>query len=294
MKAYVQPLTTLESDKLYRYYIGEEIALARFSQDKRHVQLLVPRTREKVEIASSIDFQVLDVNLGSKDCHEEKGVWTWHIEEYPNLLNCALQFIGSNRVVGFPTSSEMHLYHAEWHDEDDSGVKPVHVSRLPMDSKTTQRRRPWNLVEKNGTVHCVSQWYPNIAVGILETSSSGAHCRMHASHPNVPRAFSFFGATAHGIAYREDLWFLLRVDTLTAYVMVVLGPDFALKAFTPPFIMERGSVREANDVQTNDRFMGFDILRQEDGQDFIVFVYSVGADVVVRRFAVEEVLVQMI
>jgi hypothetical protein len=62
------------------------------------------------------------------------------------------------------------------------------------------------LVEQRGVVYCISRWYPTIDVGFCETSSSGAVCEM-GSQSQVPRAFSFFSATANGVAYRGDISF---------------------------------------------------------------------------------------
>lgn len=292
MKAYVGPMideTSTPSHEVFRASCGTATPLARFVPNTGQVQLLVHK--EVGEMDAHVEFQVLDVGVPNKGGHDTGAPWTWQVESPPAhaSTHIAWQFVGPHGVIGFPNAEPHVLYHGEWNEHDASSRKAVHMRRVSVSDQVPQQRPVWSLVDKAGTVHCVSKWYPAIEVGIFDASSSEASCRVHTSHPHVPRAFSFFGASAHGLVYRDDVWFVLRVETLSAFVLVILGPDFGVKAFTAPFIME-----DSNGVKKDTTFIGFKIATGEDGQDHLVYVYTSGKDAIVKQVLVDDVLARIV
>jgi len=109
----------------------------------------------------------------------------------------------------------------------------------------------------------------------------------------VPRAFSFFSATTNGVAYRGDIWFFLRVDPLEAFAVVVLRPDFTLKAFTSPFAIKADRMTELSGNKVEGGPVSFDIVSGDDGQDHMVHACTSGKDLVISRIRMEEVLAWM-
>ena len=292
MKAHVRPNVASGSYEMYRYRTeGTEMPLAMFPV-KGHVHLLLPKATEGADCL--MNFEFFDVDLQNKSASEQ-GFLTWRMDPLPKhvLGNIAWQFVGSKFVFGFPVSGS-HVYYGEW-NEHSGGDPMIHLGLLSVNGRVTRQERPLNLVEKAGTVYCITKWYPVIEVGTLKISSSReAICETYTSHFDVPRTFSFLSAATRGLAYREDFWFLLRVDVLNAFVMVVLCPDFSLKAFTPPFTIEADLTMEANGLKVNEKALGFQILTRDDGQDHVVFVYTSGDYVVINQISVEEVLAWMI
>jgi hypothetical protein len=286
MKAYVRPIIASASDEKYRYQTeGAEWPLAMFS-GKNHVHLLLPRANGGVELS------VLDVDTRTNSVSDHSIVLL-HLETVPSkhaMSDIIWQFEGPNCVIGF-LASESYVYHWEWSAESDA---QVYLRSLLIDWQATQQAPPWSVVKQSGVVYCISKWYPTIEVGECEISSSSAACITHTSHSQVPRAFSFFSATTNGVAYRGDIWFLLRVDPLDAFVMVVLRPDFTLKAFTPPFTREADEMTELDENKGKEGPFSYDIVTGDDGQDHVVYAYTSGMDVVISRIQMEEVLAWMI
>jgi hypothetical protein len=104
----------------------------------------------------------------------------------------------------------------------------------PPGGQATQQAPPWSLVEKSGVLYYISRWYPMIEVGLCnitslstvgETHTSHSQrCPVH-SHSSVPR-------TKTVLPIEENFGLLYGV---MHFVVVVLRPQFALKAFTPQF-----------------------------------------------------------
>jgi hypothetical protein len=284
MKAYVQPIAAATSDEKYRYRIaGTEMPLAMLS-DKGHVHLLYSQARERV--GSSTGYEILGMDTQWKPPRDQ-----CLVSHYMETLVCNRamistdwQFVGLKQVFETPRSG-FHVCHGEWRKDKESQVQ-LRV-RVTNDQGEKQAI-PWSLVEKRGVIYCISKWHPAIDVGVLRISSSDAVCEAHASHSQVPRAFSFLSAMTHGVVYREDFWFLLRVNTLDAFAMVVLGPDFTLKAFTIPFVM-------GHELDGSEKSLGFYIVTQDDGQDHVVYVFtSESGDVIIKQVSMEEILAWMI
>jgi hypothetical protein len=100
-----------------------------------------------------------------------------------------------------------------------------------------------------------------------------------------------FGTAIGSLLYRGDLWFLLRVDALDAFGVVVLGPDFYLKAYTPPFTLGEDVVEESNEKETP---LGFSIVMSGDGKENVVFAYTSHGDVVIKQLPLETMLTLML
>jgi hypothetical protein len=287
MKAYVRPIVASTSDeKCYYRTAGTEVPLALFSS-KNNVHLLLPKTKE-----GGVGLAVLNVDTRTNSVSDH-GIEPWHLETLPSdhvMSNIVWQFKGPNCVIGFP-ASELYVYRGEWSTESDA---QMHLQSLSIDWQATQQAPSWGLVGQSGVVYRISRWYPTIQVGLCEISSSSAACETHTSKSQVPRAFSFFSATTNGVAYRGDIWFLLRVDALNGFAMVVLGSDFTLKAFTPPFTVEADKMTELDGKKVEEGPFSFDIVTGDDGQNHVVHVYTSGNEVVISRIKMEEVLAWMI
>jgi len=286
MKAYVRPIVASASDEKYRFRtVGTETPLAMFSSRNR-VHVLFPEANE-----GGVELAVLDVDIRTNSAGDQ-GIVPLRLEILPPdhaMSNIIWQFKGPNCIIGFSASGS-HVYHGEWSTKSDA---QVHLQSLLIDWQATQQVPPWSLVEQSGVVYCISRWYPTIEVGLCRISSLSAVCQTHTSYSQVPRAFSFFSATTNGVAYRGDIWFLLRVAPLDAFVMVVLRSDFTLKAFTPPFTMEADSMTELNGHKVEEGPFSFDIVTGDDSQDHVVHAYTSGTDVTFSRIRMEEVLAWM-
>jgi glycosyltransferase involved in cell wall biosynthesis len=287
MKAYVRPIAASASDEKYRFRTaGTETPLAIFSS-KNRVHVLLPEAKE-----GSVELAVLDVDIRANSTGDQ-GIVPLRLEILPSdhaMSNIVWLFKGPNCVIGFSASGS-HVYQGEWSTESDAHV---HLQSLVTDWQATQQAPLSNSVGNSGVVYCISRWYPTIEVGWCKISLSSAVCETYTSQSQVPRAFSFFSATANGVAYRGDIWFLLRVGALNAFVMVVLRPDFTLKAFTPPFSMETDKKAELGGMEVEEGPFSFDIVTANDGQDHMVHAYTSGNDVVISRIKMEEVHAWMV
>ena len=83
------------------------------------------------------------------------------------------------------------------------------------------------------------------------------------------------------------MWFLLRVDALDAFAMVILGPDFQLKAYTPPFTLKKEDEREKT-------ALSFDIVMSGDGKENVVFAYTSLGHLGFEQLSVETMLTLML
>ena len=80
---------------------------------------------------------------------------------------------------------------------------------------------------------------------------------------------------------------LLRVDALDALAMVILGPDFQLKAYTPPFTLRKEGGRKKT-------ALSFDIVMSGNGKENVVFAYASGGDLGFEQIPVETMLTLML
>ena len=287
MKAYVRPIAASASDERYRHRTaGAEMPLAMFTSEN-YVSLLLPKIQE-----AGVDLAFLDVDTRANSSSDQ-GIVPLRLEILPSdhaMSNIVWQFKGPNEVIGFSAPGS-HIYLGKWSTESEA---QGHLQPLLINWQATQQTPPWSLVEQSEDVYRISRWYPTIEVGLCKFPSISAVCETHTTRSQVPRVFSFFNATTLGVAYRGDIWFLLRVGSLEAFGMVVLRPDFTLKAFTPPFLMEVDRMTELGGNKVEEGPFSFDIITGDDGQDHMVYAYMSGTDVITRRIRIEEVLVWMI
>jgi hypothetical protein len=199
------------------------------------------------------------------------------------------QSVGPRQFIGVSPSGSQ-LYHGEWPEHNDYSI-PMHIRQLLVGTGEVLLPPAWAFVDKEGTTYCISNWYPAIEVGILKLSPSAAQCEAHASHVNTPRSLSFFGPAINFLIYKGDAWFLLRADAINAFAVAVLGPDFQLKAYTPPFTMEEEMGKESNEKETA---FGFSIVMSADGKENVVFAYTSHDEVVIKQRPVETMLTLML
>ena len=74
----------------------------------------------------------------------------------------------------------------------------------------------------------------------------------------------------------------------------LLGPDFKLKAYTPPFTMEADLAAGTGALKMDERFLAFEMATSNSGKEHVEFVYTSGGDVVISQVPVEEMLTWMI
>jgi hypothetical protein len=286
MKSYVRPITPSASD-VYRFTgDGESVPLAIF-RNSGIVKLLTAQTQAGAD--SSVEtFKIVEVDIHAKHVRE-MGVINWRMDALSEHGAPAImwQFMEPRNIFGV-SSSGSQVFHGDWPEPDDYAIR-MHMHQIPVGELLKPQVRA--LVNKERTIYCVSSWYPAIEVGILNLASSDAQCEAHASHFNAPRSFSFFGTAIGSLIYRGDSWFLLRVDALDAFGVVVLGPDFYLKAYTPPFTLGEDVMGESNEKETP---LGFSIVMSGDGKENVVFVYTSHGDVVIKQLPLETMLTLML
>jgi glycosyltransferase involved in cell wall biosynthesis len=283
MKPYVRSMTLSGPEETYHYEsLGREMALT-MSAGEGHMNVLLPKIEEGI-----VELGILHLDARQSSAkHQESG--TLHIDtrlpdyDIPDII---WQFVEPRHVFGH-SALKSHVYHGKWSEDSDNQVP---LRRLTTSGQVSQS---WNLVARRGVVYCITKWYPTIEVGILRTSSSDAVCEAHASVSQIPRTFSFFSTTIHGITYREDFWFLVQVDALDAFAMVVLSPDFKLKAYTPPFTMELPS-QNGNEAEKTP--LGFDIVTRENDQEHVMYAFAsrISNNVIIKPVLVDEMLTWMI
>ena len=280
MKAYVRPVTPSGPDETYHYEsLGQKMALT-MSASKGHVHTLLPKVKEGVV---ELGLLHVDARQNSADYQE---IVTLHLDTLlpdHGITDIIWQVVEPRHVIGL-SALKSHVYYGKWSEDSDTQV-PLRL--LAISGRVAQQITAWKLVAKSGVMYCVTSWYPTIEVGILRTSSSDIVWEARTSVSQIPRTFSFFSTTIHGIFYREDFWFLVQVDALDAFAMVVLGPDFILKAFTPPYTMNGSEAKETP--------LGFDIVTRDDGQDQVVYAFAskINDKVIVKPVLVDEMLTWM-
>jgi hypothetical protein len=285
IKSYIRPIGASTSD-VYRFNgEGESVSLAIF-RSGGIMELLTMQTQSGAD-STLIPFKLTKVDIQSK-LVREVSIVSWHMDA---LFEHGItwQFVGPRQLIGnSPCGSQ--IYHAEW-PEGDGHVHPMHTYQLPVGTGEFLLPPAWALVNKEETTYCVSSWYPAIEIGIFKLSSSTAECEAHASHFKAPHSFSFLGPAISSLIYRGDSWFLLRVDAIDAFAVVVLGPDFQLKAYMPPFTMEKEMVKDNNEKETA---LSFSIVMSADGKENVVFAYTSRGDVVIKLLPMETMLTMML
>ena len=285
MKSYVRPIMNSASD-VYRYTAGGgSVPLAIF-QDNGVVQLITPHTEEGADSAMQTS-KVTELDIQSKRVREVNIV-NWRMDALFEH-GVTWQLVGPRQLIGV-SSSESHVYHGErpGHNED---ALPFQMRQLAVGAGDRLLPPAWAMVNKQGITYCISNWYPSIEVGLLNLSPAEVQCEAYVSHSNVPRSLSFYGPAISSLIYRGDSWFLLRVDAVEAFAVVVLGPDFQIKAYTPPFTFEKEVLREGSGEETA---LGFDIVMSGDGQENVIFAYTLRGDVVIKQLPVEFMLTWML
>jgi len=284
LKSYIRQIMASASDVCHLSGRSESVALA-MSRDRGVVQFLTKQTQARADPTIQT-FKVVEVDIQFK-LVREMGVMTWCMDAvFPHGI--IWQSVGPRQVIGI-SPSRSHVYHGKWPERDDYAL-PMHMQQLLVGSGGSLLPPAWALVNKDGATYCVSSWHPAIKVGIFKLTSSEAQCEAHTSRFNVPRSLSFLGPAITSLMYRGDSWFLLRVDAVDAFAMVVLGPDFQLKAYTPPFTLEDDMVREGNGEE---RALGFYIVMSRDRKEKVVFAYTSRGDVVIKLLPVETLLTLM-
>lgn len=281
VKSYVRPIGASTSDA-YRFTGGaESVPLAMF-KSSGVVQLATPHSPARAESIMQT-FKIVEVDIQSK-LVRELGVVNWPMDAFFEH-GIMWQSVRPRQFIGVSPSGSQ-LYHGEWPGRNDYSI-PMHMRQLLVGTGESLLPPAWALVNKRETTYCVSSWYPAIEVGILKLSSSAAQCEAHASHVNTPRSLSFFGPAISSLIYKGDAWFLLRVDAVDAFAMVTLGPDFQLKAFTPPFALGKGDERE-------NTALSFDIVMSGDGKENVVFAYTSRGGLGFEQLPVETMLTLML
>lgn len=284
MRSYVRPIMASASD-VYRFTGGGESVPIAVIQDNGVMRFFTRQTQAGAN-STMQHFKVVELDIQSK-LVRDVGVVIWRMDVSSEHI-IKWQFVGPRQIFGV-SNSESEVYYGEWPEHDDYSI-PVHVQQVSVE--TGEKRLPpaWALVNKEETTYCVSSWYPAIEIGIFKLSSSTAQCEAHASHFNTPRSLSFFGPAISSLIYRGDLWFLLRVEAVDALAVVVLGPDYQLKAYTPPFTLELEMAREGGGVETA---LDFDVIVSGDGNENVVFAYTSRDDVVIKQLPMETMLTLM-
>lgn len=279
MKAYIRPIGISASD-VYRFTVGgESVPIAVFRNS-----VVVQLFRKQIEAGADPTmhtFKLVEVDIQSK-LVRDLGVINWRMDATFEH-GITWQSVGPRQFIGVSPSGSQ-IYHGEQPERDEYAL-PMRIYQSPIRAGELLLPPAWSLVYKEGTAYCVSSWYPAIKVGIFRLASSGAQCETHTSHSNVPRSLSFLGPTINSLIYRGDSWFLVRVEAVDALAVVVLGPDFQLKAYTPPFTVE---------MESEETALGFDIIVSGEGNEIVVFAYISRGDVVIMQLPLESMLTFMI
>ena len=278
MKSYVRPIIASASD-VYRFTGEDESVSLAIFRSSGIVELLTMQTQSGADVTVT-PFKITEVDIQSK-LVREAGAVSWRMDAFSEH-GIAWLFVEPRSLIGVSPSGS-YLYHGEWPEGDDYTI-PIHMRQLAVGAGEILLPPAWSLVHREGTTYCVSSWYPAIEVGVLKLSYSEARCEPHASHFHNPRSFSFLGPAISSVIYRGDSWFLLRVEALEAFAVVVLGPEFQLKAYTSPFTVAEDMVGESNEKESP---LGFSIVISGDGKENVVFACISRGGIVIKQLPVE-------
>jgi hypothetical protein len=276
MKSYVRSIGASASD-IYRFTEGAKSAPLTLFNGSGVLQLATPHSPAGAKSIMQT-FKLVEMDIQSQ-LVRDLGVVKWSKDAFFEH-GIIWQSVGPRQFIGVSPSAQ--VYHGKWPGLNDYSI-PMHMQQLLVGSGDSLLPPAWGLVNKEGTTYCISSWYPFIEVGILKLSPSAAQCKAHASHVNTPRSFSFFGSAISSLIYNGEAWFLLRVDALDAFAMVILGPYFQLKAYTSPFTLGKEDERE-------ETALSFDIVMSGDGKENVVFVYRSPGHLGFEQLSVETML----
>jgi tetratricopeptide (TPR) repeat protein len=208
--------------------------------------------------------------------------------------------------VGGPSRTGDHVFMGEWpgpHDGAQLDLKRYTV--MGGDAST------WALFSKPGaeSAFCVSSWYPTLEVGALRFDEASSSVRYESvkSTNAVPRVFSRFHKTSHGVAYRGDIWFLTQWRHAERsggsgdhiYSLVMIGPNFEVRSYTLPFTLD--GTTKGGDQASGRKEMDPDlvIIRNEGREHLVVaFSYEEAASVskgaAVKMLPIAEVLKRVV